>query len=1124
MRHATDDRAEQGFSARADIPTPAVPKTQQELEDFLRVVWAAVLGAPVEQIGLDANFFSLGGDSLLIAQVMDRINTELYADCIDAAPLITEYFAHTTVRALAQRLGRGQDSRADDARPTPSPACESPSSGRGRIAIVGFSGRFPGGADVRAFWDNLRQGINSIRTYSGDELLEAGVAPEVLKQPGYVKSGSVLEGLDRMDAEFFGLTPREAALTCPQQRLLLECAEEALEHAGYGARDPQLRVGVYVSAGHSAYVADHLYRGPGYFESLEGFAVAAINSAPATRISYLLNLTGPSLSIDTACSSSLVDVHQACQSLLNGECDMALAGGASVSAFAPRGYFCEDGGVVSPDGQCRPFDVDARGTVFTSGAGMVLLKRLERAVEDRDEIHAVIIGSAINNDGRGKIGYTAPGQNGQVAVLSEACRAAGIEPGTLQYIETHGTGTPLGDPIEVAALQAVWSQSGQHAERCALGSLKGNIGHTQVAAGISGLIKTTLALKHQEIPPSGGFRALNPAITSGDTSFYINERLQSWTTNGGPRRAGVSSFGIGGTNAHVILEEAPVSSPAPSEQAGEHLLVVSARTESTLRTLCADLGAQLAVQPDVALAEVAYTLQVGRSAHAYRSSLVCRDVREALEGLREASQAGTTVTPVTRAPGIVFMFPGQGSQHLGMLRGLYAAEPTFREHVNRLAEILLAQTGTDILALLGMGSDSYTESDDLARRLAATELCQPLLFVLEYALAQLWMSWGVRPAAMIGHSLGEYVAACVAGVLPPEKMLQLLVQRGRIMASAMSGSMLSVGVEREQAVRFLEPQCSIATVNGPRACVIAGPTPAIARIEAALKARGVRSTRLPTSHAYHSPSMQPVAMEFARVLRELQFAPPRIPYASNLTGKLIRAEEATSADYWVAHMLGTVEFATGIETLARGGPKVFLEVGPGCTLTNLARPILSAGGTHRVVASSRHALSEDGDRATLLGALAKLWQSGISIDWTRFNAEHRGRRVALPTYPFERQRHWIEPHATSGARVSPGKQAVSHAQAREAVVHEGRPADTLRPRTEIEQRLSDLWSQLLGKHGISRGEDFFELGGDSLLAAQMGARSQDVLGRRISPAELLQHRTIARLAELLAGEVQATPA
>ncbi len=1047
MTQVTRDGGAPGLSADADLPNTCTARAQtlQELEDFVRGVWAAVLHTSVDRIDLDRNFFSLGGDSLLILQVMDRITTGLYPDRPDAAPHITEYFAHTTVRALAQRLSGAEcpTRQCTTAQGHVSHEADRPernsdtgaARGAARIAIIGLSGRFPGAPNIETFWSNLRAGVESLQTFSDAELLRAGVTPETLHQPGYVKRGSYLEGVDRMDAEFFGLTPREAALTCPQQRLLLECAEEALELAGYGARDRQLRVGVFVSAGPSAYVSDHLYKGPGFFDSLEGFAVAALNSSPATRISYLLDLTGPSMSIDTACSSSLVDVHQACQSLLQGECDMALAGGASVTAFAPRGYHCEEDGVVSPDGRCRPFDNEARGTVFTSGAGIVLLKPLEKALRDRDTIYAVILGSAINNDGKRKVGYTAPGLAGQSAALSRACANAQIDPSSLQYIETHGTGTSLGDPIEISALQMAFPHLGERGERCALGSLKGNVGHLQVAAGVAGLIKTALALHHREIPPSAGFRALNSAISLEGTGFYVSECLRRWSSERVPRRAGVSSFGIGGTNAHVILEEAPVLAHAPTvasalecpDHAGAasgstigsvpaeppaHLLIVSARTSSALRGICADLAAHLDHHPGVPLAEVAHTLRVGRAEHAFRAHCVSSDSGGAARALHALSQSDGILTPVTRPPAVIFMFPGQGSQHPQMMRGLYHAEPIFREHVDRGASLLLELTGTDIRSLLGMTGTPGIPADELVR---------PLLFVLDYALAQLWMSCGVKPAAMIGQGVGEYVAACVAGVLTPGELLRLLVH-------------------------------------------------------------------------------QSVSSRFAEVLRAVKLQAPRIPYISNLTGQLIQGSEATSSAYWTAHLWRTVELAAGIDTLAQGGPKVFLEVGPGSALCNRVRPLLGSG-THRIIPSSRPALSEERDIEAFLGALGKLWQTGVPIDWSG-HGEPLGEplpRVPLPTYPFERRRHWIEPHRRISGRFEPAQ--------------EGSPGVT--PRGKLEQRLTDLWSELLGVETIGPADDFFELGGDSLLAAQLGTRSQSALGRRISAAELVSHRTIARLADLI---------
>lgn len=1103
--------------------TSARLRTRSELEEFVRDIWAAVLDQAPERLGPDENFFSVGGDSLLIAQVMDRINTELYTGREHAAPHVTEYFAHTTIRALAERLHVGATGMDEPAVGKSASRAGAAAQSGGRIAIIGISGRFPGAPDVEALWRNLRDGVESIRTFSDAELLQAGVAAGTLRQPGYVKRGGFIEGVDRMDAEFFNLTPREAALTCPQQRLLLECAEEALEQAGYGTRHPTLRVGVFVSAGPSTYVSDHLYRGPGFFESLEGFTVASLNGSPATRISYLLDLTGPSLSIETACSSSLVDVHLACRALRGGECDMALAGGASVTAFGPKGYLCEDGGVVSPDGHCRPFDEAGRGTVFTSGAGVVLLKPLESAIRDRDTIYAVILGSAVNNDGGRKVGFTAPSLSGQAAVLSLACIDAGVDPSGLQYIETHGTGTPLGDPIEISALRRAFPELGRGSGRCALGALKGNVGHLQVAAGIAGLIKVTLALHHRELPPAVGFQNLNSAIDLDDGVLYVNERLQRWTSDRGIRRAGVSAFGIGGTNAHVILEEAPVPARAATTHPGEGrscLLTASSRSASALGAICADLSAHLARHPEISLADVSHTLRRGRADHAFRAQCVCSDVGQAVQALKTLGESTATTQPVTRPPTVIFMFPGQGCQHPQMLRGLYRDQQVFHDHVDRGATLLLELTGTDIRSLLGMqpGADLHVEP---AHRLDATELCQPMLFVLEHALAMLWISLGVRPAAMIGHSLGEYVAACVAGVLPPQDMLRLLVRRGRIMQAAAPGSMLAVLLDRGEASKLLERGCAIAAVNGPRNCVIAGPSAAIARIEATLKARGQHSTRLATSHAYHSPAMRAIAAELDEVLRSAALRAPSIPYISNVSGALITAAEATSTDYWTRHLLGTVEFAPGVETLAHGVPKVFLEVGPGCSLSSLARSTLGRG-PHRVISSCRHPLSEQQDTEAFLEAVGKLWQVGAGLDWSGLTEHHPCSRVPLPTYPFQRQRHWIEP-LREPRGDSEGRAATAWGGT--SAIRAAGPCSGEPSRSEVESRLAELWSELLGVETVGPSDDFFELGGDSLLAAELCARSQSVLGRRISPAQLLRHRTIEHMAEFIAaGSTVSAPA
>ena len=642
------------------------------------------------------------------------------------------------------------------------------------IAIVGMAGRFPGARNVAEFWRNLSEGVEAIRPFSDAELLAAGVSAEELAQPEYVKSGVVLEDLDMFDAGFFGFSPRDAAIMDPQHRVFLECAWEALEDAGHVPESFAGSIGVYAGSGMNSYMIHNLLTNPALVESAGLFLIRQTGNDKdvlATRVSYELNLHGPSLSVQTACSTSLVAVHLACQSLLNQECDMALAGGVTIEFPHQRGYLYREGEILSRDGHCRAFDADSSGTVFSSGAGIVVLRRLDEALADHDTIHAVILGSAVNNDGSRKVGYLAPSVDGQAEVVAEALGVAGVKASEITYVETHGTGTKVGDPIEIKALTQAFRQTSQGTNCCAIGSLKTNIGHLDTAAGVAGLIKTALALKHRQIPPSLHFRKPNPLIDFEHSPFYVNTGLTEWKTGREPRRAGVTSLGIGGTNAHVVLEEAPqLEERAPAEKPYQ-LLALSAKTASALERASQNLSSHLQENPGVRLQDVAYTLQAGRKPFAHRRAFAAATTEEALRLLssREASRVFTGQAPAA-TPGVVFMFSGQGSQYVNMGRELYETEAIFRAQLDICAERLMPDLGVDLRALLYPHEQESVAAD---RRLSRTRFTQPALFSIEYALAQWWMAHGITPTAMVGHSIGEYVAACLAGVFSLEDGLHL---------------------------------------------------------------------------------------------------------------------------------------------------------------------------------------------------------------------------------------------------------------------------------------------------------------------------------------------------------------
>ncbi|HSP79990.1 MAG TPA: type I polyketide synthase, partial [Myxococcaceae bacterium] len=756
------------------------------------------------------------------------------------------------------------------------------------VAIIGMVGRFPGAGDVEAFWRNLSQGVESLTRLTDEELEAAGISRELFSRPDYVKVGFELEGAALFDAAFFGLSPREAELLDPQHRLFLECAWEALEQSGHDAESFPRPIALFAGTGAPSYLYRNLLSRPELLRSAGSFQLALGNEKDflPTRVAHKLGLRGPCVAVQTACSTSLVAVHLACQSLLSGEAELALAGGVSLSLPQRSGYPYREGDVLSPDGHCRAFDERAQGAVRGSGVAVVVLKRLSEALEDGDFIHAVIRGSAVNNDGAERVGYTAPGVEGQAAVISEALGMSGVEPASIQYVEAHGTGTPLGDPIEVAALNKAFR--GLEPGRCALGSVKTNIGHLDAAAGVAGLIKTALALRHRLIPPSLHFERPNPRIDFAGGPFFVNTTARPWEARGTPRRAGVSSFGIGGTNAHVVLEEAPDAGQVPASARPWHLLVLSARTASALEAATDNLAAHLERHPELELADVAHTLLVGRRRFAHRRVLVCRDVHDAREALASrAPQRLLTQEQEAREPPVAFMFPGQGAQYVGMGRGLYETEPVFRKHVDACCERLLPHLGVDLRQLLFAPESG---SEEAAARLEQTALTQPALFVVEYALARLWMAWGVKPRAMVGHSIGEYVAACLAGVLSLEDALALVVARGQLMQSLPPGAMLSVSLSEQEVRPLLGESLSLAAVNAPSLCVVSGPPRAVEALEAELARREVPHRRLHTSHAFHSAMMEPILDAFAARVRQVRLSPPRIPFVSNVTGTWISPE------------------------------------------------------------------------------------------------------------------------------------------------------------------------------------------------------------------------------------------
>lgn len=878
------------------------------------------------------------------------------------------------------------------------------------IAIIGVAGKFPGAASALAYWRNLCAGVESITFATDEELASAGVPPELSQRSDYVRAGGVVSDADFFDASFFGLSARESEILDPQHRVFLECAWDVFEDAGYDPLRYSGEVGVFAGAGMNTYGMANLFANAAVLEAAGGYQLMLGNDKDflATRVAYKLNLRGPAVSIQTACSTSLVAVQAAFESLQRGECEMAVAGGVSIYFPQNAGYLYMSGMILSADGHCRAFDAESGGTVPGRGAGAVLLKPLDAAITDRDHIYAVIKGAAINNDGASKVGYSAPSVEGQRRVIAKSMQMAGFAPETVHYVEAHGTGTDLGDPIEVTALNEAFASSTESRPYCALGSVKTNIGHLDAAAGVAGLIKASLVLRSRLIPPTLHYERPNPLIPFEKGPFYVNNTLVKYDT---PQlfRAGVSSFGIGGTNAHVSLEEAPL--PKQSHDGRPQLFLLSARSETALAARAASLAAHLAENSDQSIADVAWTLQQGRHPFRHRRAFVVstsETAREILEDI-ESPHLRSGMTDAKERE-VVFVFPGQGSQFVNMGLGLYESSEVFRQTVDLCCNMLEPFLGLDLRKILYPGLETAAASDML---LAETWLTQPALFVIEYAAAQLWISCGLQPAAMLGHSVGEYVAACLADIFTLQDALKLVALRGKLTYSLPAGAMLAVSMSEQQLSELLPQGVSIAAVNSASQCVASGPANSITELEQALHSRGIRSTRLRTSHAFHSSMLDPILAEFVAAVEATDRQGPARAILSNVTGTWMTNEEATDAAYWGRHLRHAVRFADCSAVIAQNPQWIVVEVGPGNTLNSLMRQqamphsgklLLSSMATHSATQSDYH---------VWLNELARLWLAGAVIDWQAVHAPNMPRRVPLPGYPFERQRYWVNAEATT---------------------------------------------------------------------------------------------------------------
>lgn len=1110
------------FLTAEKAPRPVIAhafvKPGSRTEIRLSEIWGTILG--LEEVGIEDPFTELGGTSVQLVRLHAALQREF-----DASIELTELFELPTIAAHARRIDQGATKPAIEvAEPVPSDRSHPDNDA---VAIIGISLRVPGANDPETFWENLANGVESLSRFDRDEIEN----PENFDRPDFVPVKGIIDDPDKFDAAFFGILPKDAKIMDPQQRIFLELAWEAMERSGYQPDNLRHRIGVYAGAYFDSYLLANLCTDREFLADLiPSIQVGSLQTELgndkdylATRVAFKLNLRGPAMTLQTACSTSMVAIVEACRAIRSGLCDMALAGGVTLTLPLKRGYHYTEQGMLSSDGHCRAFDEKASGTVFGNGAGVVMLKRLSDAVRDRDHIHAVIRGTGMNNDGGVKHSYTAPSVEGQVDVIRMAHRDAAIDPRSISYIEAHGTGTPLGDPIEITALSKAFRAGGvEENQVCAVGSLKTNIGHLDVASGVCGVIKTALSLEKQQLPPILHFQKANPKIDFENSPFYVNASLAPWNPGfeGAPRRAGVSSFGVGGTNVHVILEEGPAVETAPSTR-GAQLFLLSARTETALENAVGNLATFAATaSAETELADAAWTLAIGRKPFRCRRAVVAESFEDLAEFLTKPGPGVKGIADRSNPP-VNFLFPGQGAQHVGMARDFYESEPRFRELVDRCAAILKPHLGLDLTEILFPGESADLEA--AAQKLKHTVLAQPAIFVIEYAMADLWRHWGVEPAAMIGHSVGEFVAACHAGVFDLESGLKLLADRGRLMGDLPGGGMLSVRLPAKELLDRIPEGLDLAAVNGPSLCVVAGPREELAAFASTLEKDEVVTRELHTSHAFHSRMMDPVIDRFAACFDGFELREPSIPILSTVTNEWLTAKEATDPHYWAKHLRETVRFH---EAIVRRGEdatdQIFLEVGPGQTLTGLARQSVNRKDGHFAVATCRHVKEEGSDHAQALESLGKLWTAGVEVDWEAFYGHETRKRIVLPTYPFERKRHWVDPKPMNDLAVTaatPSLPTLPMSETAPAPAASAVPVAAPQPISQtvmstpesisrldaLAEAIRSILTELSGipEEEMSGDATFLELGFDSLLLTQVSKAFQDEFQTEITMRQLM---------------------
>ncbi len=1119
---------------RPDIGTEYVAaKTAEEIQ--LTKIWAEAL--QIDRVGLHDNFFEFGGNSIRAVKVVAEVKNKMGIHVTNA-----EFFDNPTPASFL-----GLTKRSSDLKVRLKTQGPREQSGAEEFAIVGMAARMPGARDLDQFWDNLVNGRESIKFFTPEEL-DATLDPRDTLSPDYVAARGIIEDAEYFDARFFRMPPRNAELIDPQQRIMLELAWTALEDAGIIPNKNEATIGIWAGTYSTSYFTKNILTNPELVRQTGEFQAGVFNEKDyiATRVAHALNLTGPAINLNTACSTSLVALIEACKSLQGGYCDVALAGAASVTFPQNSGHQFQTGNIFTPDGHCRPFDSKAAGTLFSDGAGVVVVRRLADALAAGDRIYAVVKGFGINNDGGEKASFSAPSINGQANCIAMAHAMANVPADSISYIEAHGTATPIGDPIEVTALRKVFESATDQKQFCAIGSVKSNIGHTVSAAGVAGLIKVAMSLYNEKIPATLHYENPNPQIDFANSPFYVCDSLTDWQRSDNPRRAGVSSFGVGGTNAHILLQEAPICKLRSTVETGNELpvsiLPISGVTEEAM---CANVIA-LANRLDqmlndeqtsnVPISAVANTLQTGRDEFSYRAAIVTDRVSDAAEVLktRQAPRfMKRKATPSVRD--LIFMFPGQGSQYVRMGQNLYQHSDIFRESLDRCAEILTPLLDRDLREVLFPPAGAEEAAKEILKN---TRFTQPALFSLSYSLAQVWLAWGVQPAAVMGHSIGEFAAACIAGVFKLEDALQMIAERGRAMQDLPGGSMMSVRLPGSQVEPMLWGDMAVGSFNGPNLCVVAGPHDQVAELQQQLESNQTICRHLHTSHAFHSPMMQDIVAPFADFISQFDLQAPNLPILSTVTGEWMTAEQATDPHYWAEHLRQPVRFSDAVTRIWDEDPtRILIELGPRNTLATLSKQHASDPKNQLAIATLSNNADDMAEWHAMLSAVAQLWLAGADIQWNLLSSDGKPRTknsptIGLPTYAFQRKRYFVEP----GLSVLENQSDVNSIPDTASIECCAGPASTpqpnaLSPEIKSMSRIQNIVTALEGVFENTSGFDltefdgettFFEMGLDSLVLTQTATALNKEMNADVTFRQLLEETpTVNSLASWLDNRLPA---